>query len=167
VTQDDIEYEARKFTLPNGLALRLDTLAEEHYGGNVSQFLRSAIKDHARTLRGQDEFEFRKLRSEVQQVVQRVDEVVEAVEEDAQLRSENGHHQTGDSDGRAKQGAAVQRQVQKRLLASPMDSLTLDELVDRVDEDSLAVQSAIEALVEREYIERSDGSPAEYRIRPP
>lgn len=46
------EFTRRKFTLPPTTDNILTNLAERHYQGNVSLFLRAAIEDHRDTLEG-------------------------------------------------------------------------------------------------------------------
>jgi Arc/MetJ-type ribon-helix-helix transcriptional regulator len=48
-------FVRRKFTLPKTLDEMVEKLAEEHYQGNVSLFIRAAIEDHRKTLTGTKE----------------------------------------------------------------------------------------------------------------
>ncbi|WP_136717723.1 hypothetical protein [Halorientalis salina] len=168
MTRADIEYVRVRFTLPNKLAQRLNDLADEQYGGNVSQFLRSAIKDHERTINGRDEFEFQKLRSEVRQLGDQVDQLVDPDEGAALPTSKDDRADCDTTREDYSDGVAVERRVQSCLVESDEGSLSLDKLTELVDAEPLEIQIAVESLLDREYIERdSDNSPVCYRICAP
>ena len=164
MTQGGIEYTEKKFTLPVTLAQRVDELADKHYSGNSSQFLRSAIKDHVRTLDGQDEFAFKKLWQEVKQITTRVDELLEAVEDNTQSQSSDPVEPERDNTD----NAAIQRRVHTTLIESKDEVVSLDELASQIDAESLAIQSAVESLLENEFIQKhTDGELVQYRIHSP
>lgn len=171
MTEKNTEYSVKKFTLPVALEDRLDKLANEHTGGNTSQFLRVAIEDHARTLDGQDEFEYKRLRQEVEELATLVTDLTETVEDKSQskpLEPASDSSGSADSERDGNSDVAVQRQVHSCLLESNEEALNIRELTDRVDSDPLVVQSATESLLEKGYIEKgSEDSPARYRILPP
>lgn len=168
---ENAEYETKKFTLPAKLAERLDKLADEHSNENTSRFLRNAIKDHARTLDGQDEFEFKNLQHEVERIAARVDELMEAVENDSREQSFRTVPESIQSTAPEKSNTsdvAIQRRVHKCLVKTNDEAVGLHELANQVDAEPLAIQTAVESLLEKEYVEKeSDSKPVRYRICPP
>lgn len=168
MTQGSIEYTAKKFKLPVPLAQRVDKLAEKHYSGNSSQFLRSAIKDHARTLDGQDEFEFKKLCQEVKQIATRVDELLEVVDDNTHSQSSESPSEPTGPEGGNTDNAVVQRRVYTTFIESKDEAVGFDELASQIDAEPLAIRSAVESLLEQEFIQKqTEDELVQYQIVSP
>lgn len=162
------EIERRKFSLPSDLNERLVNLAEDHYLNNKSQFLRRAIRDHARTLENKDEFAIKQLQAEVESIGDEIEEIRELVEEKSVRNSSKLTKDDKTEESTKFGGAAVQRSVQKCLIKTDEAPLTLNELIANVDADPMEVQAAVEELLEKEFLKRvSDAEQTAYQIQHP
>lgn len=162
------EIVRRKFTLSREHDELLQDLAETNYQGNCSQCIRAAIKDHERSLDGSDEFEFRQLRSAVEQLESRVDDLTEEIQSRLHQQSAPQHAPSENTANNSEDNTSVQRRVQRCLLQSGEDALSLEELVGRVEAEPTSIQTAVKVLLEEDFIEKQPNSDSDlYRIQPP
>lgn len=175
-SEDDMDIKSRKFTLHKDLDNKLEEYADNYYQGNKSRFLRAAIKDHIRTLEGEDEITLREVLSELRQLRGEFEEQMQSLEEHTQSshtaqanlkRKQTNQKQTDGSinEDRVKK---VSRIVHRCLEGADSQSLTLSEIVSRVEEESYEVQAGLEELLERDWVVADDQDDStQYRIRKP
>jgi hypothetical protein len=154
---EDITFVRWKFTLPESLAEETNQYANDHYAGNRSQFLRGAIKDHVRTLDGNDEFTVKQVHEMLKDLTKEVDDLEATVEEYANSQPTqsppNPKEPTATEPSESLGDSTVQREVQQCLLNADSGVLTLSELNDCVDADPMNVQAALEELLDKEFID--------------
>jgi len=93
---DAVEFIRRKLSLTASHDNQMQKLSNEHYGGNSSQFVRSAIEDHARTINGVNENLLRQLSDEVLEIKEMIERIDSQI--DQQNGKNNNHHEFSDSD---------------------------------------------------------------------
>jgi hypothetical protein len=148
---EDTEITRRKFTLSPSLDAQLIRLADEHYQGNKSLFLRSAINDHERTLEDKDEFVIKELQKEVEEIAREIEELKELVEDisvESSPQTITEVQESADSNS-----AEIKRSVQSCLLETDEDPLTLEEITINLEAGPLEVQTAVDDLLNKEFIE--------------
>jgi hypothetical protein len=157
MTQADIEYTVRKFTLPVEQNERIDSLARSHYGGNGSHYLRAAHADHARTLSGEGEV--------LQDLITDVKRLSDAIDELKEILDANGSGAGGQPAPNQTNHGAVDGEfhdstpmnddmyrVHQRLIdAYPAEQL-LGEIVDSTDLSETEVRHALVDLNDRGQI---------------
>ena len=77
----------RKFTLTEDIDEKIRTMAKQHYGGNNSQCVRSAVEDHKRTRNGMGERLLRRIEDDIADVRETVDQIEQSLDDSA--RAEN------------------------------------------------------------------------------
>lgn len=168
MTQDNITYERRKFTLTSNISHQIDELAKDHTGGNASQLVRSSIKDHARTLEDRDEFELKKLQREIQQTTEKVDVLIDSLNDESRPQPPTSQSEPAKSENKEVENIAIQRQVQRIMLDSAENAISFRELSNRTDSEPLEVQNAVESLLEKGYLQKkSTGKLVRYQICAP
>ena len=92
---DSVQFIRRKLSLTTSHDNQMQKLSNEHYGGNSSQFVRSAIEDHARTINGVNENLLRQLSDEILEIKEMIERI------DSQIDQQNGknNNHRGPSDG--------------------------------------------------------------------
>lgn len=147
-----------KFTLPKRKSDRFQELANKHYAGNTSEFLRSAGEDHARTLKGGGRTLLRETLDEVKHNGEAVDELQEALNE-----SDSGPEQPSAAEidrsasedtvvGEVSGHDAIQGDmwpVYRRLADAYPAALPVDELVASGDLSETDVRHALIDLQDR------------------
>lgn len=93
---DAVEFTSRKLSLTASHDNQMQKLSNEHYGGNSSQFVRSAIEDHARTINGVNENLLRQLSDEVLEIKEMIERIDSQI--DQQNEENNNRHEFSDSD---------------------------------------------------------------------
>jgi len=170
-TTSELEFTSRKISLPEQLEDRVCELANEYYDGVVSVYTRAAYRDHARTLAGQDKFEFKKLWQEVERLRSHVDELLEIVKNNSQAQSfelASGATESAESEKNNPSDTTVQRWVHTCLMELKDEAVSLEKLSNEIDAESLAIQQAVKALLEKEYVKKqTNGDMTEYRIHSP
>lgn len=154
------EIVRRKITLPKKKADRLQALANEHYAGNRSQLVRSAIEDHAHTLRGRGRTLRQEILDEIKRVGENVDKLLEALNEsDSASEQPTAAEIAGAASGAAEGGASDHNVIEGdmwpvyRCLADAYPgALRVDELVSSGDLSETDVRHALIDLRAREKI---------------
>lgn len=162
-------YRRLRITLPPETAQRVNEVAEEYAGGNTSELIRRAFNTYLRKIDGRDEFEFKKLRGEIETMVEKVDALEDAVEARPPSASFKRGRPPDEAGSKPTDDAAVEREVQSCLLEEGKGPLSLNALANQVDAEPLAIQGAIKSLRERDFVEKhdSDDELPRYRIKPP
>ena len=169
VERSEREFETRRFTLTSELDETLIATADEHYGGNKSLFLRSAIANHCRTLAGQDEFAMKSLIKEVDSLSGAVRDLEMQIEDKMPQGISQSHNQwqIENSVGSEKEPLAeIKRAVHKFLVRENQQQFTLTQIVDGVDADSISVQEVLVELTDDGYLTReSDENSTRFSVK--
>lgn len=161
---DTPEFVRRKFTLPERMEEILVSLAERHYEGNVSMFLRAAIIDHRDSLEGSASGErtlneiTRKLGAMSSHQTETSDQLNTIIEQLDALNpsSDTSHRQSID----VLSGSA--QDVLDTCLDDPTGARFAD-LVEQTTYSPREIQAAIHSLLNLGYLEQS--SEGRFRAR--
>lgn len=161
MTQEPPEYVVRKFTLPPNQDARLESLAGSHYGGNCSQCLRTALKDHARTLNNEDGASLQEVMKEVSQIKSSVEQLQEEFEE---IDVKDGEYSETEQTGRDVINDKLHDdvlldddmyQIYRKLVDTYPEEQLLDEIVESTPLSEIKVRHALLDLSDRGKITSS------------
>lgn len=153
------EFIRRKFTLPPDTDNLLVSLAERHYQGNVSLYLRAAIEDHRNTLENADSTErslhtLLKRMGEIDSTQADIREILTAIEK--LLREQHTLKENGSYDI-----APSLQFIEQQILTSCVkesNGLRLEDIREDTNLPVKEIQSALHSLLDTGYItQRSDG----------
>ena len=132
----------------------LDEMAAKQYAGNWSACLRAAIKDHARSLEGENEFEVQKLVAVVRDLEEKVEQIQNSIEEGPaeEPTPVNNESQTVSQSS----GSKLQYQVYEQI---PVDgTASLSEIASKLDESLIEIENRLEKLRQRGIVTRETTS---------
>lgn len=156
------EFQTRRFSYPAEFDGRLEKLATEHYNGNVSSLLRSAVVDHEQSLHGNDEFAARDIQSEIENLAESINEIKYSLDTIEAMQSPVDPPSRPDKD-EGPDVISVENSVQDCLIDK--GALSLDRITQQVDADILTIREAIEKLINREFVKKvSDNKETRYQI---
>lgn len=97
--RNDTPYTQRKISVTKSHNDKMQKLADEYYGGNVSQLVRSAIEDHARTINGVNENLLRELLDDVIEIKELIDQLNTQINQQNTDSDPNSPKYTTDNNG--------------------------------------------------------------------
>jgi Arc/MetJ-type ribon-helix-helix transcriptional regulator len=78
---DEVEFIRRNISMPQSLADKLEELAEQHYGGNVSHLVRASVSDHERTLNNEGLLALDLIRNDLSTNIEQTGDILEILKE--------------------------------------------------------------------------------------
>jgi len=157
-------FVRRKFTLPKTLNEVAEELAEEHYQGNVSLFLRAAIEDHRTTLSGtKDELVLQQMTRQLNGLENQQAEILQTLTDlDAESNTSTS------TQGRTRLGTpnAMTDDMTRvyTVLVEASDPLRLADLSEELDIPAVHLESVLGHMVDYGYVTVHGTNPQRFSL---
>ncbi len=169
---ETVQFVRRKMSLTASHDNQMQNLADEHYGGNCSQFVRSAIEDHARTINGVNENLLRELSDDIFEIKDMVEQLNSQIHKqdniDNNRKPSNGEYLTEQQLITRENSLSKETLKIYQLLAEDYpDQRTLSSIVANVSLSEDAVDQALLSLKTRgDVISETIDNVPHYMISP-
>lgn len=154
-------FKRRKFTITEELDEVLTRLAEDHYQGNVSLCIRTAIEDHRASLEksGKESAMSQRLAIKLDELAAHQEELSAAVndlpQKEAAELSNSSHHPEGVN--------GAMQAVYDALADSP-NPLRFEDISENIDAPIADIQTALGQLVDRGFVVTDSGQNQRYSL---
>ena len=154
--EDEVEFIRRNISMPQSLADKLDDLADQHYGGNVSHLVRESVSDHERTLNDEGLLALELIRSDLSTNIKLTNNILEILKE---VLEESEHIEAQLDSGKPLQKSVNKQSAEacawdiRNHLNQADSPASVETLTRELEQSQKEVRDGIETLLDLSIVE--------------